>query len=443
MEYLLCEQFIVAVSEVFRLSNDLSEKIELTARMGKRILNNHNSTEPPNQIDFVQSFINISFTKKEKDLIEYNARDCNFTCALSKEEKRLKKTLIQKKKRFITKLTEVYELMFPNNNCDQVSDEDDIAQAVTAVDTHLAATVGVLASIISPVAIAAANGDGIAQVITSLMDIHTQGQEQVQEQEQEHVANGAGVINVDDITVASLMDKEVQAHEQGQQQGHLAAAVGDDAEGSSDASDDVDYSDDDDDDASDDDDDDASDDDDDAKKKKAKLKKKRKASANNSSIVLVSSQRSDSNTNKSFTLLPVKYYAQLFDDSEEFFKCGTSQMKNPSIHAQYMRDRLPCKSIIWPLEFLGPGVKQLYDSLLKRTLSPYLYKGTILPNNKQKYTDLVDEVFQRAEDDGGTILNNPDPGLYVKERHELYFKVSLKSFMMNRLFVFFCTNFYF
>ena len=47
MEYLLCEQFKAAVSEVFRVSNVLSETIELAVRMGKKILNDQNSTEPP------------------------------------------------------------------------------------------------------------------------------------------------------------------------------------------------------------------------------------------------------------------------------------------------------------------------------------------------------------------------------------------------------------
>lgn len=106
-------------------------------------------------------------------------------------------------------------------------------------------------------------------------------------------------------------------------------------------------------------------------------------------------------------------------------KCGTSQMKNESLHSQYMRDRLPCRSIIWPVRFVGPGIKQLYDSLLKKILSQYLFKGTISPKKKKKHTDLVDEVFELAASDGGTILNTPDPEKFKPERHELYSKDNL------------------
>ena len=68
-------------------------------------------------------------------------------------------------------------------------------------------------------AAAIAGMDDIVQVVTAA-DTHARGQEQV--------ANGAGDMDVDDddIPVASLMEKEAQAHRQGQRLGHLAVTVG-------------------------------------------------------------------------------------------------------------------------------------------------------------------------------------------------------------------------
>jgi hypothetical protein len=68
-------------------------------------------------------------------------------------------------------------------------------------------------------AIAGMDVDDVVQVVTAA-DTHAQRQEQV--------ANAVGDMDVDDddIPVASLMEKEAQAHRQGQRLGHLAVTVG-------------------------------------------------------------------------------------------------------------------------------------------------------------------------------------------------------------------------
>ena len=140
--------------------------------------------------------------------------------------------------------------------------------------------------------------------------------------------------------------------------------------------------------------------------------------------LLVSSQRSDSATFRSFIAVELKFYIQLFQDNEDFVKCGISQMGDNKLQLCYQRDRKPFYAIIVDLPFMGAGIKELYDSLLKHMLAPYLL-SVEGGEKKAKYTSIVKGALEHAHStDCFRVLEPPN---FNRDNHELYNKADLRE----------------